>query len=148
MGGAFSMPIFSFLSAEISGTQMPNGNILGITQDLTEQVQSEAALRHCNQRLTMLRQIDQGLVSAQLWVRDNGVGFEMKYHDQILDIFQRLRPAEAYGGTGIGLAIVNKAMERLGGRVWAESEPDRGATFFLEILTCVGPVSWAPTPTL
>lgn len=68
-----------------------------------------------------------------LWVRDNGVGFDMKYHDRIFDIFQRLNPAEDFPGTGIGLAIVRKSMERMGGRAWAESEPGQGATFYLEI---------------
>jgi signal transduction histidine kinase len=73
------------------------------------------------------------MTSCLLWVRDNGIGFDIKYHDQIFDIFQRLNPAEDYPGTGVGLAIVRKAMERMGGRAWAESEPGRGATFYLEI---------------
>ena len=67
-----------------------------------------------------------------LWVRDNGPGFEMQYHDRIFDIFQRLHRAEDYVGTGIGLAIVRKAMERVGGRAWAESAPGAGAVFYLE----------------
>src|ERR1043165_73696 len=68
-----------------------------------------------------------------VWVRDNGVGFDMKYQDRIFDIFQRLNPSEQYPGTGIGLAIVRKAMERMGGKAWAQSEPGQGATFYLEI---------------
>lgn len=68
-----------------------------------------------------------------VWVKDNGVGFDMKYHDRIFNIFQRLNPGEEYPGTGIGLAIVRKAMERMGGRAWAESQPGQGATFYLEI---------------
>lgn len=67
-----------------------------------------------------------------LWVRDNGVGFDMKYHDRIFGIFQRLHRAEDYPGTGVGLALVAKAVERMGGRVWAHSEPGAGATFFME----------------
>ncbi len=67
-----------------------------------------------------------------VWVRDQGVGFDMKYHDRIFGIFQRLQRAEDYPGTGVGLALVAKAMQRMGGRVWAESEPGQGATFFLE----------------
>jgi signal transduction histidine kinase len=68
-----------------------------------------------------------------LWVRDNGIGFDMKYHDRIFDIFQRLNAAEDFPGTGVGLAIVRKAMERMDGRAWAESDPGHGATFYLEI---------------
>lgn len=67
-----------------------------------------------------------------LSVQDNGIGFDMKYHEKIFDIFQRLHLAEDYPGTGIGLALVRKAMQRLGGRVWAESEPGAGSTFYLE----------------
>ncbi len=68
-----------------------------------------------------------------IWVRDNGVGFDMKYHDRIFNMFQRLNPGEEYPGTGIGLVIVRKAMQRMGGRAWAESEAGHGATFYLEI---------------
>lgn len=68
-----------------------------------------------------------------LWVRDNGIGFDMKFVDRIFDIFQRLHRAEDYPGTGIGLAIVRKALERMGGRAWAESAPGSGATFFIEL---------------
>ncbi|MFZ3209168.1 MAG: PAS domain S-box protein, partial [Geobacteraceae bacterium] len=70
---------------------------------------------------------------VMVWVRDNGIGFDMKFHDSIFDIFQRLQRAEDYPGTGIGLALVRKAMGRMGGRVWAESTSGGGATFFLEI---------------
>ncbi|OGA98566.1 MAG: hypothetical protein A3E25_18045 [Burkholderiales bacterium RIFCSPHIGHO2_12_FULL_69_20] len=70
---------------------------------------------------------------VRLWVRDNGVGFDMGFHDRIFQIFQRLHRAEDYPGTGVGLAIVAKAMERMGGRAWAESAPGQGATFYLEL---------------
>lgn len=68
---------------------------------------------------------------VHLWIRDNGIGFDMKYHDRIFEIFQRLHRLEEYPGTGIGLAIVKKAVERMGGRVWAESAPEQGAAFHL-----------------
>ena len=70
---------------------------------------------------------------ARLWVRDNGVGFDMKYHDRIFEMFQRLHRQEDFAGTGIGLALVKKAAERMHGRVWAESQPGAGATFWLEL---------------
>jgi signal transduction histidine kinase len=66
-------------------------------------------------------------------VKDNGVGFEMKYHDRIFEIFQRLHLAEAFPGTGIGLAMVSKALKRMGGKVWANSTAGEGARFFIEI---------------
>jgi PAS domain S-box-containing protein len=74
-----------------------------------------------------------GEKSIILKLSDNGIGFDMQFHDRIFDIFQRLQRAEDYPGTGIGLAIVHKAMQRMGGRVWAEGAPGRGATFFLEL---------------
>lgn len=69
---------------------------------------------------------------AFISVRDNGIGFDMKYHDRIFEIYQRLEREEDYPGTGVGLALVRKAMQRMEGRVWAESVPGEGATFWLE----------------
>ncbi len=68
-----------------------------------------------------------------LQISDNGIGFDMRFHDRIFDIFQRLQRAEDYPGTGVGLAIVHKAMQRMGGRVWAESAPGAGARFMIEL---------------
>lgn len=66
-------------------------------------------------------------------VADNGIGFDMQYHDQIFKIFQRLHRDERYPGTGIGLALVRKAVQRMRGRVWAESRIGDGTTFFVEL---------------
>lgn len=68
-----------------------------------------------------------------LSVADNGIGFEMEYHDHIFKIFQRLHRDDQYPGTGIGLALVRKAVERIGGRVWAQSRPGEGATFNIQL---------------
>ena len=71
--------------------------------------------------------------TAIIEIADNGIGFEMKYHDQIFKIFQRLHRDDEYPGTGIGLALVRKAVQRMHGCVWAESEPGRGARFYVEL---------------
>ena len=68
-----------------------------------------------------------------LSVADNGIGFEMEYHDHIFKIFQRLHRDDQYPGTGIGLALVRKAVERIGGRVWAQSRLGEGATFNIQL---------------
>ncbi len=75
--------------------------------------------------------------SMILWVKDNGIGFDMKFANRIFDIFQRLHRSEDYPGTGIGLAIVRKAMERMNGSVHAESAPGSGATFYLKLPLCI-----------
>ncbi len=71
--------------------------------------------------------------STILSVRDQGIGFDMKFHDRIFDVFQRLQRGQAFPGTGVGLALVRRAVQRMGGRVWAESAPGQGARFFVEL---------------
>lgn len=84
-----------------------------------------------NPRIAIVcRRKDSGILLA---VTDNGIGFEMQYHDHIFKLFQRLHRDDQYPGTGIGLALVRKAIERMGGRVWAQSKPGEGATFTIEL---------------
>jgi len=68
-----------------------------------------------------------------VWVRDNGIGFDMKYSDKLFQVFQKLQREPEFSGNGIGLALVRRVAEKHNGRTWCEALPNEGATFFFAL---------------
>ena len=73
--------------------------------------------------------------NVRVWFEDNGIGIKPEFHERIFQMFQRLHPERKYEGTGIGLTIVRKAVEKMGGKVGFESDGRNGSRFWIELHT-------------
>lgn len=120
--------------ATISSTALPRVRMHEFQLEQVFQNLIGNAIRYRSQappeiRVAAVRRGDQWLFSVQ----DNGIGIDPRYKEQVFGIFKRLHTVTQYPGTGMGLAICQRIVERIGGRIWVESEPGRGATFFFTI---------------
>jgi PAS domain S-box-containing protein len=119
-------------NAKISYDPLPQ--VLGDTTQLGQLLQNLIANAIRYRKTSQSLKIHIGAIEEnenwKLFVKDNGIGIDPQFHDRIFKIFQRLHTYEEYEGTGIGLAVCKRIVDRHGGKIWVESTPDQGSTFY------------------
>ncbi len=115
----------------------PLGNVMGDWSMLREVFLNlvSNAVKFTRQKETGTIEIgrDEGDDEIVYYVRDNGAGFNMRYADKLFKVFQRLHGSKEFEGTGIGLALCERIINKHGGRIWAKGEPDKGAGFYFSL---------------
>lgn len=106
-----------------------HGRMLQVFQNLIDNAIKYRSSRRPQIHASAKHDGDQWLIS----ISDNGIGIDPRQHDRVFGLFQRLHTRTEYDGAGIGLALVKRIVERDGGRVWVESKPGEGLTFFFTI---------------
>ena len=132
--------IYDLTSSKTKKPQIKIGNLLAVESDysLLQQVWINLisnAIKYSEKKSDPLIEIDSVKKGNEIIysVKDNGVGFNMQYSGKLFGVFQRLHKMTEFEGTGVGLALVHRILSRLGGRVWADAEVDKGATFWFSL---------------
>jgi len=118
--------------------------VLGCDAGLVRQVFSQLlsnAIKYTAQRTPAVIEVGSKAINGEavIFVKDNGVGFDVNYASKLFGALQRLHGRDEFEGTGLGLAIVKRIVQKHGGRVWVEAEVDRGATFYFSLSAAVQP---------
>ncbi|HKV91835.1 MAG TPA: ATP-binding protein [Candidatus Angelobacter sp.] len=120
--------------AEVTRDELPS--VIGDRSQLMQMMQNLIgnALKYRGSRAPKIHVgVRGGETESIFYVSDNGIGIEPRFHEEIFQIFKRLHNQQVYPGTGIGLAVCRRVVNRHGGRIWVESEPGQGSTFYFSI---------------
>ena len=123
----------SAVDIEVGGLPTVNGDVTQLTQVLQNLLSNAIKFRDEQRSLKVSIKSERDGAFWRIAVSDNGIGIESQYADRVFVIFQRLHTREHYPGNGIGLAICKKIVERHGGRIWLDSHPGQGSTFYFTL---------------